>query len=235
MKSTLHKADSRGYADHGWLKTHHSFSFADYYDQRRMGFGALRVLNDDSIDGGKGFGTHPHANMEIITIPLEGELAHADSMHTKAVIKSGDIQVMSAGTGVEHSEYNNSPDAPVQLLQIWVLPNQQNVEPRYDQITLNPEERHNTLQQIISPNKEDRGIWIHQNAWFFLGKFDAGTTTEYVIKAKENGLYIFVISGSIQVGDQALDARDGYGIWEFDTVSITALTDAEFLLMDVPM
>ncbi len=235
MKSTFHKADTRGHADHGWLKTFHSFSFADYYDQKRMGFGALRVLNDDSIDGGKGFGTHPHANMEIITIPLAGELAHADSMDTKSVIKKGDIQVMSAGTGVEHSEYNNSKDTPVQLLQIWVTPNKQNVEPRYDEITLNAEDRHNKLQQIVSPNKEDAGAWIHQNAWFHLGSFDAGTTAEYAIKTKENGLYVFVISGSIQVGEQVLDSRDGYGIWEFDRVSIAAVTDAEFLLMDVPM
>jgi quercetin 2,3-dioxygenase len=235
MKSTLHTADTRGHADHGWLKTFHSFSFANYFDQKRMGFGALRVLNDDSIEGGKGFGTHPHENMEIITIPLEGELAHRDSMNTEAVVKSGDIQVMSAGTGVEHSEYNHSQDTPVQLLQIWVIPNQQNVEPRYDQMTLSEEDRHNKLQQIISPNKSEEGIWIHQNAWFYLGKFDEGTAVEYTLKAKENGLYVFVIQGSIQVGDQPLHARDGYGIWEFDTVLITATTDAEFLLMDVPM
>lgn len=235
MKSTLHKADTRGTADHGWLKTSHSFSFADYFDQRRMGFGALRVLNDDVIAGGKGFGTHPHNNMEIITIPLEGELVHSDSMNTKSVIKTGDIQVMSAGAGVEHSEYNNLPDTPLKLLQIWVLPNKEHVTPRYDEKTLSAEDRHNKLQQIISPNTNEEGIWIHQNAWFHLGTFDAGETVEYAIKAKENGLYVFIITGSIQVGEQLMEERDGYGIWEFDTVSITALSHAEFLLMDVPM
>ncbi|MCE9642980.1 MAG: pirin family protein [Candidatus Andersenbacteria bacterium] len=235
MQTTLHKADTRGYAEHGWLSTFHSFSFANYFDQRRMGFGALRVLNDDTIAGGKGFGTHPHDNMEIITIPLEGELAHADSMGTKEVIHAGEVQVMSAGMGVEHSEFNNSADAPVKLLQIWILPNQENVAPRYDQQALQVEDRHNKLQQIISPDQNGKGLWIHQNAWLHLGNFDVGQSTPYALHATENGAYIFVISGSIQVGDQVLAARDGYGVWDVDAVSITALTQTEFLVIEVLM
>lgn len=235
MQSVLHTADTRGRADHGWLTTFHSFSFADYYNPERMGFGALRVLNDDTIAAGKGFGTHPHANMEIITIPLEGELAHTDSMNNKEVVKSGEVQVMSAGTGVAHSEYNNSDTLPVKLLQIWITPNQENVEPRYDQIALAEKDRHNVLQQILSPNQSDAGVWIHQYAWFHMGTFDAGVSAEYALKKPGNGVYVFVIQGSISVGEQTLHARDGYGIWEFERVGITARTDAEFLLMEVPM
>ena len=235
MQTTLHAADTRGRGEHGWLSTFYSFSFANYFDQRRMGFGALRVLNDDTIAAGKGFGTHPHDNMEIITIPLEGELAHADSMGTKEVIHAGEVQVMSAGTGVEHSEFNNSTDAPVKLLQIWILPNEENVAPRYDQQALQVEDRHNKLQQIISPDQTGKGLWIHQNAWLHLGNFDAGQSVSYALHAAENGVYIFVISGSIQVGDQVLGERDGYGVWDADTVPITATTQAEFLVIEVPM
>lgn len=235
MQTTLHTADTRGRGEHGWLSTFHSFSFANYFDQRRMGFGALRVLNDDTIAAGKGFGTHPHDNMEIITIPLEGELAHADSMGTREVIHAGEVQVMSAGTGVEHSEFNNSADAPVKLLQIWILPNEENVAPRYAQQALQVEDRHNKLQQIISPDQNGKGLWIHQNAWLHLGRFDAGQSVPYALHAAENGVYIFVISGSIQVGDQVLADRDGYGVWDADTVPITATTQAEFLVIEVPM
>lgn len=235
MQTTLHKADTRGHAEHGWLSTFHSFSFANYFDQWRMGFGALRVLNDDTIAGGKGFGTHPHDNMEIITIPLEGELAHADTMGTKEVITSGEVQIMSAGTGVEHSEFNNSADMPVKLLQLWIVPNEENVAPRYDQQALHTEDMHNKFQQIISPDQQGDGLWIHQNAWLYLGKFETGKSIEYKRNAKENGVYLFVISGSVQAGDQLLEARDGYGMWEFDNVNISAITDAEILLIEVPM
>ncbi|MDR3695251.1 pirin family protein [Mucilaginibacter sp.] len=234
-QSILHKAETRGHANHGWLNSYHSFSFASYYNPERMHFGALRVLNDDTVDAGKGFGTHPHDNMEIISIPLEGDLEHKDSMNNVAVIKNGDIQVMSAGTGIYHSEYNKDREHRVKFLQIWVFPNKKNVEPRYDQITLNAEDRHNKLQQILSPNAGDEGVWIHQDAWFHLGKFDKGVSKDYQLKLKGNGVYVFVLNGDVKVNDQQLHTRDGYGIWDTDSFSITAETDAEFLLMEVPM
>lgn len=235
MKTEIHKAESRGDANHGWLHSKHTFSFANYHNPARMNFGVLRVLNDDSVDAGMGFGTHHHDNMEIISIPLEGDLEHKDSMGNKTVIKSGDIQVMSAGSGISHSEYNKNPDKPVKFLQIWVIPNKRNVEPRYDQISLNTEDRHNKLQQIVSPNPEDEGVWIHQNAWFHLGKFDKDFTTTYSVKGNGNGVYVFILSGDVLINDQKLNARDGYGIREVDTFKISADTDAEILLMEVPM
>ncbi|WP_295666837.1 pirin family protein [uncultured Mucilaginibacter sp.] len=234
-QTILHKAETRGHANHGWLNSYHSFSFASYYNPERMHFGALRVLNDDTVDAGKGFGTHPHDNMEIISIPLEGDLEHKDSMNNVAVIKNGDIQVMSAGTGIYHSEYNKDREHRVKFLQIWVFPNKKNVEPRYDQITLNADDRHNKLQQILSPNAGDEGVWIHQDAWFHLGKFDKGVNEDYQLKLKGNGVYVFVLNGDVKINDQQLHTRDGYGIWETDSFSITAETDAEFLLMEVPM
>lgn len=236
MASTiLHKAETRGHANHGWLNSFHSFSFGSYYNPERMGFGALRVLNDDTVDAGMGFGKHPHDNMEIISIPLEGDLEHKDSINNVAVIKNGDVQVMSAGTGIYHSEYNNDRDKQVKFLQIWVYPNQRNVQPRYDQITLNLDDRHNKLQQILSPNADDAGVWIHQNAWFHLGQFDKGVSTEYALKAKGNGVYVFVLSGDVKINEQLLNTRDGFGIWDTDSFTITADSDAEFLLMEVPM
>ena len=237
MENTvLHKSDTRGHANHGWLDSHHSFSFANYYNPERMHFGVLRVLNDDRVDPGMGFGTHPHDNMEIISIPIEGDLEHKDSMGNVAVIKNGDIQIMSAGTGIYHSEYNKNKDKLTKFLQIWVFPNKKNVTPRYDQITLNVKDRHNKLQQIISPNPDDAGAWLHQDAWFHLGKFDAGFSTDYSIKKKGNGVYAFVIKGDITIDGQTLNERDGLGIWDTDNIKITANTqDAEVLLMDVPM
>ncbi|HEY4195961.1 MAG TPA: pirin family protein [Mucilaginibacter sp.] len=231
----LHKAETRGHANHGWLNSYHTFSFGSYYNPDRMNFGVLRVLNDDTVDPGMGFGKHPHDNMEIISIPLEGDLEHKDSMNNVAVIKNGDIQVMSAGTGIFHSEKNNDEKSRVKFLQIWVFPNKKNVKPRYDQLTLNLEDRHNKLQQILSPNADDAGVWIHQNAWFHLGKFDKGVNTEYSLKDKTNGVYVFVLNGDVKINDELLSTRDGYGIWNADKFSITAETDAEFLLMEVPM
>ncbi|BCY27436.1 hypothetical protein KK2020170_03040 [Flavobacterium okayamense] len=233
--AVLHKAESRGLADHGWLKSYHTFSFANYYNPERVNFGVLRVLNDDTVAPGMGFGTHPHENMEIISIPLEGDLEHQDSMGNTTVIKHGDIQIMSAGTGVKHSEYNKNKDSLVKFLQIWVFPNKKNVTPRYDQITLNVKDRHNKLQQILSPNAEDAGVWIHQNAWFYMGNFDKNFTTDYKVHDKKNGLYVFVLKGNIVVGEQNLKTRDGYGIWNFDSVIITSKSDSEILLMEVPM
>ncbi|MBI3135077.1 MAG: pirin family protein [Bacteroidetes bacterium] len=232
----LHKAESRGHAHHGWLNSYHTFSFAGYYNPERMHFGALRVLNDDTVEAGMGFGTHPHSNMEIISIPLEGDLEHRDSMNTTAVIKNGDIQVMSAGSGITHSEYNKNTDRPVKFLQIWIFPNKQNVEPRYDQITLKATDRQNKLHQILSPDKADNGVWIHQEAWFHLGKFDKDQTTAYTLKKETNGVYAFVLSGSFTLNETELNKRDGLGIWNTNQFSLKATSEgAEILLMEVPM
>ena len=231
----LHKAETRGNANHGWLNAYHSFSFASWYNPDRIQFGALRVLNDDTIAGGMGFGTHPHDNMEIITIPLEGDLAHKDSMGNTEIIKNGDIQVMSAGTGVQHSEFNPNEDQQTKLLQIWLFPNKRNVTPRYQQITLDVAHRHNKLSQILSPNADDEGVWIHQDAWFNMGNFDAGISAEYKIKKEGNGVYAFVLKGNVTINGQELNTRDAVGISGTDTLNIQANTDAEFLLMDIPM
>jgi redox-sensitive bicupin YhaK (pirin superfamily) len=234
-QTVLHKASTRGHSNHGWLDSYHTFSFAEYFNPERRNFGVLRVLNDDTVEAGMGFDTHPHNNMEIISIPLEGDLEHKDSMGNVSVIKKGDIQVMSAGTGVYHSEYNKNSDKQVKFLQIWVYPNQKNVTPRYDQITLDINDRHNKLQQILSPDKNDEGVWIYQNAWFHIGSFDAGQKAEYKLKSATNGVYIFVISGDIKVQNQQLNKRDGFGIWEVDKFSIEIETNSEILLMEIPM
>lgn len=233
--SVLHKAETRGDADHGWLHSRHTFSFADYFDPERINFGMLRVLNDDTVEAGMGFGTHPHDNMEIISIPLEGDLEHKDNMHNVTVIKKGDVQVMSAGTGITHSEYNKNRDKPVKFLQIWVIPNVRNVKPRYDQITLDIADRHNKLQQILSPNPDDAGVWIYQKAWFHVGHFDKGFGTDYTIKLKGNGVYAFILSGEVNINGQELKTRDGYGIWDTDKISLKASAETELLLMEVPM
>lgn len=232
----LHKANTRGEANHGWLHSFHSFSFASYYNPERMNFGVLRVLNDDTVSGGMGFGTHPHDNMEIISIPLEGDLEHKDSMGNTTVIRNGDIQVMSAGTGIQHSEYNKNQNETVKFLQIWVFPNKRNVTPRYDQITLDKNDRHNKLQQILSPNPEDEGVWIHQDAWFHMGDFENGKTATYTIKKSGNGVYAFVLNGQFTINNTNLDRRDGLGLSGLDTIEIVATSDdASILLMEVPI
>lgn len=233
--TVLHKASTRGKADHGWLKSFHTFSFAGYYHPERMHFGVLRVLNDDLVEAGMGFGTHPHENMEIISIPLEGDLEHKDSMGNLTVIRNGDIQVMSAGTGIQHSEYNKKEDKPVKFLQIWVFPDKKNVKPRYDQVSLNKSDRKNKFQQILSPSPEDEGVWIHQQAWFHLADMDQGILSEYSIKKKGNGLYVFVLNGDVSVEGQKLNNRDGFGIWDIEKIEFRADSDAELLLMEVPM
>ena len=236
MKTVLHKADTRGDAHHGWLHSKHTFSFANYHNPERMNFGVLRVLNDDTVAAGMGFGTHPHQNMEIISIPLEGDLEHKDSMDNVAVIKSGDIQVLSAGTGITHSEYNKNKDQQVKFLQIWVFPNQQNVTPRYDQVTLNTADRKNQFQQILSPNPDDAGVWIHQDAWFNMTDLEQGKSLTYSVhEPKKNGVYVFVLSGDATINGQELNPRDGFGIWDTNTFEITANSDTELLLMEVPM
>lgn len=233
---TIYKADTRGHANHGWLDTYHTFSFANYFNPERNQFGALRVLNDDTIAGGTGFGRHPHDNMEIISIPLSGALEHKDSMGNLQIIQDGDIQVMSAGSGIFHSEYNRNKDKEGKFLQIWVYPNKRNVAPRYDQITLNPADRVNKLQQIVSPNPDDDGVWIYQNAWFYLGRFDKSKQTDYKIKLKDNGLFCFVLNGKFNIDGDILDRRDAVGIQNAGSVSIQSESDdSEILIMDVPM
>ena len=231
----LHEANTRGHANHGWLNAFHSFSFANWRNPDRDNFGVLRVLNDDTVAAGMGFGTHGHDNMEIITIPLEGDLAHKDSMGNAETIRTGDIQVMSAGTGIKHSEFNPNKNLQTKLLQIWLFPKQRNVLPRYQQISLNPLDSKNKLQQILSPNPDDEGVWIHQDAWFHLGDFDNEVTTTYIRKKAGNGLYIFIISGSINVDNQTLNEKDGLGITDFETIDINAITNSKFLLMEIPM
>lgn len=231
----LHKANERGRANHGWLQANFSFSFANYHNPNRMNFGVLRVMNDDIIAAGMGFGTHPHDNMEIITIPLEGDLAHKDSMGNAATIKTGDVQVMSAGTGIRHSEFNPNEDQQTKLFQIWVFPKYKNVVPRYQQITLNTAAQENNFAQILSPDPEDEGVWIYQDAWFFLANFDKDFSKTYTIKKEGNGLYVFVISGNIAIDGQDLETRDGLGIWDFSSLEIKANTNAKFLLMEIPM
>ena len=235
MKTVYHAAATRGNANHGWLNANHSFSFAQYYNPERMSFGALRVLNDDTIAPGRGFGTHPHDNMEIITIPLEGDLEHKDSMGNVGAINEGEIQVMSAGTGVYHSEYNKNSDKPINLLQLWVIPKQQNVTPRYDQKSVKELKKNNAFYQVLSPNVDDDGMWIHQDAWFHLGDFDQTTSTAYNLKKKGNGLYVFVIEGSFSVGDQTLNKRDALGVWETEAIDFVAQAHSKVLLVEVPM
>ena len=234
-QTILHKASTRGLADLGWLQSHQSFSFSEYYHPERIRFGALRVLNDDTVSGGKGFGEHPHDNMEIISIPLEGDLEHRDSMNNTAVISPGEIQVMSAGTGIYHSEYNKNAGKPAKFLQIWLYPNKRNVTPRYDQIKLNEADSRNQWQQILSPSPDDEGVWIHQDAWFHKGRFDRDVSADYTFKKTGDGVYVFVIEGDVKVNGQTLNRRDGFGIWDTDKLSLTALSDADVLLIEVPM
>ena len=234
-QSVLHRAETRGHANHGWLNSYHTFSFAGYNDPERMHFGVLRVLNDDTVAGGMGFGKHPHDNMEIISIPLAGDLEHQDTTGRQAVIRQGDVQVMSAGTGLAHSEKNHNRDQEVKFLQIWVFPNQRNVAPRYAQQSFRAEDRHNKLQQVLSPSPDDDGVWIHQDAWFHLADLDASVSLEYELKQAGNGVYAFVLEGDLTVNGQKLHRRDGLGLWETDKLDIKADTNARLLLMEVPM
>jgi len=235
MKTILHKASSRGHAQNGWLDSYHSFSFADYHHPDRMNFGVLRVLNDDCVAPGNGFGNHPHSNMEIISIPLAGDLEHKDSMGNVAIIRQGDIQALSAGTGIYHSEYNKNKDKEVRFLQIWIFPKLKQVAPRYDQVSLRSIEKKNQFYQILSPNPSDQGVWIHQDVWFHLGKFQNGIGDTYRLKQTGNGVYIFVLEGSIVLGGQVLDKRDGFGLWDADSFEMTAIIGSKVLLMEVPM
>ena len=236
MKYVLHPASSRGVANHGWLQSAHSFSFGSYYNPERMNFGALRVLNDDLVSPSMGFGTHGHRDMEIVSIPLSGSLKHRDSMGNEAIIKSGEVQVMSAGTGIEHSEMNASSTAPVSFLQLWIIPRERSVTPRYDQITLNPENNLNRWDQILSPNADDAGVWIHQDAYMFLSRLNADTELSYALKyPKTHGVYLFVLEGSIAIEDIKLNSRDAIGITETSSFQVLAKKEASLLVIEVPM
>lgn len=235
MNITLHRAKERGTADHGWLHANFSFSFADYYNPRKMNFGALRVLNDDYIDGGKGFGTHPHSNMEIITIPLEGALEHKDSEGNSGVIYAGDVQVMSAGTGIYHSEYNHMSDKVTNTLQTWVIPRESGLMPRYDQMSYGNLLKSNSFLQIVSPDVKDDGLWVHQDVWYNIGDFDKDGSYDYTLHMKGNGVYMFIIEGTVDVMNNRLLKRDAIGIWETDSFSFAVFKSARILLIEVPM
>lgn len=234
--SILHPAGERGHADHGWLDTWHSFSFANWYDPKRVHFGALRVLNDDHIAPGMGFGTHPHDNMEIISIVTSGALKHKDSMGHEGVIRAGDVQVMSAGTGVRHSEFNPDPDRAGEFFQIWIFPRERNTAPRYQQITPDPGGRINRFQQIVSPGPDDAGAWIGQDAWLHIGKFDGGRTERHAIKKPGNGVYAMMIAGNARIHGLALNPRDAVSITGTEELELTIGNNgAEILLIEVPM
>ena len=235
MKKIIHKADSRGYFDHGWLKTNHSFSFSNYYDPERMNFGALRVLNDDFVAAAEGFGTHPHNDMEIVTIPLTGALAHKDSTGSEGVIHPNEVQIMSAGTGIRHSEYNHLQDSESNFLQLWIFPDSKGHKPRYNQKYFDPEERKNKLQFVVSPDKRDDNLWLNQNAYLSLVDLEKNKSLDYKIHAKGNGVFIFIIDGEISVANENLSKRDGIGIWEADEISVASKDDSRLLFIEIPM
>lgn len=230
-----HLSETRGRANHGWLKSFHTFSFADYYNPERMNFGALRVLNDDSVEPNMGFGTHPHKDMEIVTIPLEGVLEHKDSMGNSGQIKKGEVQVMSAGTGVRHSEMNPSRDTTARFLQIWVIPDRLNVEPRYEQKDFSDQDKKNKFLTIISPDGRDGSLKIWQNAFFSLVDLEKGNSITYNKKSEGNGLYIFVVSGEVDVNGETFSTRDGVGFKDFSSIEFDAHRNSEILLMEVPV
>lgn len=235
MKISLQKSSDRGHVKLDWLESYHSFSFGNYYDPNKMGFGKLRVINDDHIAAGTGFGKHPHQNMEIITIMLSGVLKHEDSMGNASAIKAGEIQVMSAGSGIFHSEFNGKDDEAANLLQIWILPNRLNVKPRYEQKLLKDLEKKNELYQILSPNSEDQGVWIHQETWFYLGEFEIEKEIFYSLKNENNGVYIFVIEGSVKLGGYELKKRDAAEIIGTKIVNFKAEKNSKILLIEVPL
>jgi len=234
MQFVVHRADDRGHANHGWLDTHHSFSFAGWHDPKKMHFGALRVLNDDAVAGGGGFGTHPHDNMEIVSIPTSGALEHKDSMGNASVIKTGDVQIMSAGTGVRHSEFNHSPTEPVSFFQVWIYPDTQGLTPRYDQEPYELAPPGEAMTCMVSPDGE-AGVKIHQKAWFHMGQLEKGQAVAQDLHGAGQGLYVMVLEGSAKVAGQDLSRRDAIGVWETQSVSIAATSDCQVLLIEVPM
>ncbi|MCY7362430.1 MAG: pirin family protein [Ignavibacteria bacterium] len=235
MKIIFYPANERGYANHNWLEARHSFSFASYSNSTKNNFGVLRVLNDDIVQGGEGFGAHPHDNMEIVTIPLKGALAHKDNTGRNEIIKTGDVQMMSAGTGITHSEFNASETEPVNLLQIWIFPKVRNVEPKYQQITFDKSDFDNQLKVVVSPDKSEKVLSLNQDAWFTIGELKKDNKQNYKIKKSGNGVYAFVIEGSVKISNTLLNKRDGLGIWETSELEINPEQDSKILLMDIPM
>ncbi|MDM1296004.1 pirin family protein [Sphingobacterium sp. N143] len=236
MQKIIHRENDRGHVDFGWLKSAHSFSFGQYFDPEKVNFGALRVLNDDEVEGGQGFGRHGHANMEIVSIPLSGVLSHEDSMGNGRAIETGDVQIMSAGTGVEHAEFNGDQKDPVKFLQIWVIPNETGLKPRYDQKSYLHLDRHNKFATIVSPDTADRdAVHIHQDAYFNLTDLDEGKTIKYTVHSENNGMYLFVLEGKISVDQEILGRRDAIGIYGTDNITIEALYPTKLLLIEVPM
>ena len=234
MKIVVDKANSRGYANHGWLKTHHTFSFANYYNPQRVHFGKLRVLNDDMVVPSEGFSTHPHKNMEVISIPLNGYLRHGDSIENSKTITPGDLQVMSAGTGILHSEFNDSDEQQLEFLQIWVFPREENTVPKYNNYDIRPLLKKNELSLVLSPDGETPAA-INQDAWFSIGELDAGQIKEYKLHREGMGVYLFVIEGEIEVANTVLSRRDGAGFYDTDSITVEVLKDTKILLMEVPM
>ncbi len=234
MKTIVHKADSRGHANHGWLNSHHSFSFGNYHNPERVHFGALRVLNDDAVKAGMGFSKHPHDNMEIISIPLLGDLHHKDTTGRDEIIRQNDVQIMSAGSGIAHSETNANTDKDVKFLQIWILPKERNIEPRYEQKTFKPENRQNQMVTVVAPD-DTKAVWINQDAWLSLADLSKDQSTSYAIRKEGNGVYVFVLNGNITISGHSLETRDALGIWETGSISIKANTAAQLLFIDVPM
>lgn len=235
MKLRFHPASERGHVNFGWLDSYHSFSFGHWQDASKMHFGALRVLNDDIVQGGGGFGAHPHDNMEIISIPLIGSLAHKDSTGTNGIIAEGDVQIMSAGSGIRHSEHNASQTEAVNFLQVWVFPKTENIKPRYDQKSFTRNERLNKWQIVVSADEADGGVWINQDARFALTKLEANKEITYTPKFTGNGVYVFVIDGEVQAAGQGLKKRDAAGIYDMDTLTIKSTITSELLLIEVPM
>jgi redox-sensitive bicupin YhaK (pirin superfamily) len=235
MKTIFHASGSRGHANHGWLNAKHSFSFASWYNPDRIHFGALRVLNDDEVSAGMGFGMHPHDNMEIITIPLEGAIQHKDSMGNTAVIEAGEVQIMSAGTGILHSEFNPKQNEALKLFQIWILPNKRNVVPRYAQFKIDTEKMKNQFLQLVGNEINEMGSWIHQDAWLSMAEISKNNAVQFDFKGKESGVYFMVISGSIKIADQNLEQRDALGVWNTNEVTIIAQEHSKVLAIEVPM
>lgn len=235
MKTIFHPAEQRGFASRGWLKSYHSFSFSQFYDPEKMNFGLLRVLNDDDVEQGMGFGAHGHDNMEIVSIPLSGALKHNDSTGREAIIKQGDVQIMSAGSGIQHSEFNESETNPVKFLQIWVFPKEKDITPRYEQKSFIEEDKKNRFLTVVSPEKEGNNIWINQDAYFSLSNLDAGKTLSYKLNSENNGVYIFILDGKAKAADQDLNSRDALGVYETGEVEITAKEDVKILVIEVPM
>lgn len=235
MNTTIHRSETRGHANHGWLDTYHTFSFGMYHDPSRMHFGMLRVLNDDFVIGGAGFGRHGHDNMEIISIPLVGSLAHSDSTGNEGIISTGDVQIMSAGSGIQHAEYNASETDPVNFLQLWIFPKERNISPRYDQLTCAKEQLRNQLYNIVSSTKKEGTLWINQDAELYLGEFDNATECQHYVKSENHGVYLFVIEGSVTIGDITVNKRDGIGIQDAQELLFHMHTQSKVLLIEIPM